>query len=264
MSLFPDPLKAVSQARQAIGSVLKGKPKAAIQHVAGGVNAIAGSQVIQAVFPVQAIPKAIIAGAVQGGKKGALAAAQNSLKNPVLKAMYGAVGLAFPPFAPLSAGTIAGMEASSRLLDAYESKNAKEAAAAAMQLAATAQKVKEGDPGAARAMQSITEVGKARELLEDFEKGAPAAVAAVKAMKSSAERGDARAKAGMYLFQAVATRAAQKGVPTKPKIRIAHEAPTMVSLVSAAMRSPSGVRLGGFSVLSTGRILYKGKGVRKR
>jgi len=257
-------MKVLRTVRNAASSVSKGKIKTATRQVASAVNQISGSPVIQAVFAPVAIPQSIVSGAIAGGPKGALNAAQQALKNPVLKAGYVAAGVAFPPFAPLSAGAIASMEASSRLLDAYESKDPKMAAAAALQLATTIRNAQAGDPGAARARQAINEIDATRKIFDDFQRGAPDAKKQIEALKKKAKAGDKRAQAGVRALDFVASRASIKGkVPVKAAIMGQKEKPDLMALVSAAVRTPSGVRIGDFSVLKTGRILHKGKPVRK-
>jgi hypothetical protein len=264
MSLFPDPMKVVHTARAAVSSAAKLKVKKAVKQSARAVNEVTRANVVQALFPAQAIPKVIISGAISGGKRGALESAQSVLKNPVLKAGYVAVGIAFPPFAPLSAGTIASMEAASRLLDGVEAKDPKVVAQASLQLAKTLENARNGDPGAARAQQMIGELEKTRDIFDDFQKGAPAAKQAIDEIRARAKRGDKRAQVGAHMLEFVATRAGLKGkAPLKAAIAGAKNSPSITSLVAAAIRSPSGVRIGDFSVLSTGRILHKGKPVRK-
>ena len=41
------------------------------------------------------------------------------------------------------------------------------------------------------------------------------------------------------------------------------KAPGLLAGVSAGVNSPKGLRMGDFSILSTGRILYKGKSIRR-
>lgn len=264
MGLFPNPIKVLRTVRNAASSVSKGKIKTATRQVASAVNQISGSPVIQAVFAPVAIPQAIVSAGIAGGPKAAIAAAHGVLKNPVLRAGYVAAGIAFPPFAPLSAGAIASMEAASRLLDAYESKDPKVAAAAALQLAKTIQNAVAGDPGAARARQVINEIDATRDIFGDYQKGAPDAKKAIDALKARAAAGDKRAQAGVRALEFVSSRAAIKGkVPVKGHLMAHREKPDMMALVSAAVRTPSGIRIGDFSVLKTGRILHKGKPVRK-
>lgn len=263
MSLFPDPMKALKSIKHAATAVVHGKVKKAAHHVAVGVNEVTRAHVVQAVFPAQAIPKAIVSAAIAHGPKGALDAAHEALKNPVMKGKLMAGAVVFPPLAPLSAAGIGGMEASSRLLDAAESKDPKAAAAAAMQLAATAVAAKDGIAGAARAKQSLTELGSARAVWNDLQKGAPKAQEAVAMLKKAAAAGDKRAKAGIQTLEFVAARAHLKGqAPKKVGLTAHRESPSLLAATAAAINAPSGIRVGDFSVLRTGRILHKGKALR--
>lgn len=257
--IFPDPVKAIKNVGRAIGAVTHGQVKKAVQHLGDGVNNIAGAHAIQAVFPTKAIPAAIFSAAASHGPKGALDAAHNVVKNPVTKAAYMAAGIAFPPFAPLSAGAIGAMEGSSRLLDGLESGNPKAVASAAFSIAATTARAKAGDAGAARAVQSIDTVRSARELLSKVSNGNKGAQSTVDALRRSAATSPA-AKSKLHTYESVAARAALKGSLPSEAVNALHKnAPSLMAMVATALRSPAGVKIGDFSVLSTGRVLHKGK-----
>lgn len=260
-SILPDPLKVVKEAGAAVGSLAHLKVKKAVQHMGRGVNQITGSAVLQAAFPALA-PANVVNGAITGGKKGALKAAQSYLKNPIAKATYGAVGLVFPPLAPLSAGVVAGMEASSRVLDGLESKDPKAVAAAALQFAATEMHAADGVTGAARGLDLLKKTAAARGIAEGLISGNPEVAKAVAETKKLAASGDVKAQAAHHLLTAVTLREASK-TSQKSKVHAAARkaSPSLLALVQSAMRSPHGVRIGDFSVLRTGRVLHKGKSI---
>jgi hypothetical protein len=260
--LLPDPLKIVKQAGRAIKDVAHIKIKKAVKDVGRGVNQITGSALIQTAFPVYAVPANIVNGAVTGGSVGALKAAQSVLKNPVAKATYAAAGLIVPPLAPATAGVVAGMEATSRVLDALESKDPKAIAAAALSYASTAAQAANGIPGAVRAMDLLKKTQAARGIAGQILSGDAGATKAAADTKKLALSGDAKAQAAHHLLSSVLLRQASKSnAPAAPAVRAAarKETPSLVAEVHAALTSPHGVRIGDYSVLRTGRVLHKGK-----
>jgi len=260
---LPDPMKILKDAGSAVSNLAQGKVKKSVQALGAGVNQITGSALIQAAFPVVA-PANIINGAVTGGKAGAIKAAQSFLKNPTAKATYSAVGLIFPPLAPVSAGAVAGMEAASRVLDGIEAKDPKAIASAALQFAATQALASDGNPGAKRALDYIEKTSKARGIADLMMAGDHEAQAAAATLKKQAASGDKAAQAANHLLSSVLVRqSAKKGSPQKPAIHGAarSEAPNLLAQVHAAMTSPAGLRIGDFSVLRTGRVLHKGKAI---
>lgn len=263
-SLFPDPLKAARDVGHAAGNVAHLKIAKAAADLGKAANQIAGSQVIQAAFPGSAIPASILAGAVSGGPKGALKAAHDVAKNPVLKGTITAVGVVFPPFAPVSAGAVAGLEASGRLIDGIESKDPKQIAQAALQIASTTALAAGGNEGAQRALDTINKVQGARNLAGRLAKGDPKAAAEVAGLASKAATGDPKASSALATFHAVTAREALRGkLPAKAAHAVHAEAPSLMSMVGAALNTPAGVRVGDFSVLRTGRILHKGASLKK-
>lgn len=259
--IVPDPMKILKSIGAAAGNLAHGKISASVKSLGRGVNQITGSQIIQAAFPVVA-PANIVNGAVTGGKSGAVKAAQSFLKNPVAKATYTAVGVVFPPIAPVTAGAVAGMEASSRLLDGLESKDPKMVASAALQLAATQVLSKDGIPGATRALDYIDKTGKARGIAGNILSGDPEAQKSMAELKKLADSGDPKAQAAHHLLSAVVLRESAK-TPAKPAVHAAgrEASPTLLAQVHSAMTSPHGLRIGDFSVLKTGRVLHKGKAI---
>ncbi len=258
--VFPDPMKVLKQVGHVASDVVHLKAQRAVKDLGRGVNQITGSQIIQAAFPVAA-PANILNGAVTGGKSGALKAARSFLKNPIAKATYSAVGLVFPPAAPISAAAVAGMEAASRVLDGIESGDPKAVAAGALQFASTEALAGAKIPGAQRALDTITKVAKARDVVTDIMKGDPHAVAAAADLKKKAASGDKKAQEAHHVLSAVLVRHsfAKKLPPVQHAAQ--KESPTLMAQVHAAMNSPQGLRLGKFAVLRTGRVLYNGKGI---
>lgn len=258
-SLLPDPMIVVKSLGHAVTDAAHLKISRSVKDLGRGVNQITGSQIIQAAFPVVA-PANIVNGAVTGGKSGAIKAAQSFLKNPIAKATYTAVGVVFPPIAPVTAGAVAGMEAASRLIDGLESKDPRMIASAALQLASTQLLAHDGIPGAQRALEYIDKTGKARGIAELIGKGDGAAIAAANELKKQAASGDPKAAAAHHLLSAVLFRQSGK-TPQKPAIHAAGKsnAPTLLAQVHAAQNSPHGLRIGDFTVLRTGRLLHRGK-----
>lgn len=264
--LLPDPFKIFTGLTRTAKDLTHLKIQSAVKNLGSSVDQIAGSQIIQAGFP-GVVPAAILNGAVTGGKAGALKAARSFLKNPVAKATYAAVGVILPPVAPISAGMIAGMETASRLIDGIESKDPKAIAAAALSLASTEVQAAGGIPGAVRALDTIDKAKKAMGIVERIGLGDGAAIKSVADLKAQAAKGDPKAQAAQHVLQAALMREGfKKTAPTPAKKAIAKtalkEMPSLAAQVHAAYSSPTGVRIGNYSVLSTGRLLLKGKGLK--
>lgn len=249
------------------GLITHGKFLRAAKAAGGAVGQVTSNHAIQAAFPMLAVPASVVAGAAAKGPKGALAAVQNFGKNPIIKAELAAVSVAFPPLAPATAAGIAAMEASSRVVDAIRSGDPKKMAAAAMQIGGTQLAAAAGNLDAARGLQLIKDVDKARKLVNG---AAPEALAAVKA---AAKGGNAKAKTLLTIIQHQAIREAHKETQSKdPHVRAAgrqrliaaeKSAPGILVGTMAALKTPKGVRFGDFALLGTGRILHKGKPVRQ-
>lgn len=263
-SLLPDPVKIVKDLGHAASDLVHLKVQKAAQHVGSGVNQITGSSIIQAGWP-GIVPAHILNGAVTGGKAGAVKAAQGFLKNPVAKSTYAAVGLVFPPVAPISAGMVAGMEASSRLIDGLESKDPKLIAQAALQLASTQAQAAAGIPGAQRALDIINKTSVAKDLAVGLLTGDQKALASHAALKKQADAGDLKAKSAKHMADvAMAREAMRKNHPGSKDAKAAMKkvAPSLASEVHAALTSPHGIRIGNFAVLSTGRVVRKGRAMK--
>lgn len=263
-SLFPDPIKAAKDVGHAAGNLAHGKISRAAGDLGRAANQIAGSQIIQAAFPGSAIPASVLAGAVSGGPKGALDAAHAVAKNPALKGVISATGVVFPPLAPVSAGAVAGLEASGRLLDGLDSKDPKAIAAAALQIASTTALAASGSPGAQRAIDTVQKVQAARDLAGRLAAGDSKAATEVAALTSCAASGNAKAKDALSTFHAVTARESLRGkLPASAAHAIHTEAPSLLSMVGSALNTPSGVKVGDFTVLRTGRILHRGSPIKR-
>ena len=263
--LLPDPFKIFTGVTRTAKDLTHLKIQSAVKNLGSSVDQIAGAQIIQAGWP-GVVPAAILNGAVTGGKQGALKAARSFLKNPVAKATYAAVGVILPPLAPVSAGMVAGMESASRLLDAIESKDPKKIAEASLSIASTEAQAAGGIPGAVRALDLIDKTKKAMSIVERIGAGDGAAIRGASDLAAQAKAGDSKAQAALHVLQAAQMRqgfkktapaAAKKVVKTALK-----EMPSLAAQVHAAYSSPTGVRIGNYSVLSTGRLLLKGKGLK--
>jgi hypothetical protein len=263
-------MKIVRSIGRAADKAVHGKILKSVAELGRIGNEVAGSNVIAAAFPTTMIPGNVLAGAVSGGKKGALASAHKVLDNPVAKGLYTGMGVVFPPIAPATAGMVAAMEGSSRLLDGLESKDPKQIASAALSLAMTAKNAGAGIPGSQRAIAGIHQVEKMRELLHQADSGVPEAVKAVSRVLAGEKSSDRSQQLAASLLKAIAARKVLKGhaPPPKPGARapskILHDQePDLLSMVHTALTTPAGVRIGDFSVLKTGRLLHKGKNLRR-
>ncbi len=134
-SLPGDAASAVTGRRGLLGShgsvmdVLHGHFGAAVKDAGHAVSKITDNHLIQASFGSIAVPASILSAAVQHGPHGALDAVANAARNRVTKAELAALAVIIPPLAPASAGGIAAMEATSRLVDGIRSKNPRPPAA---------------------------------------------------------------------------------------------------------------------------------------
>jgi hypothetical protein len=251
-----------------LGLLAKGKVAKAAKATGKAVSKVVSNPIIQASFPIATVPASIISGAVAGGPKGALKAAKTFSKNPIFKAELAAAGVLFPPVAPASAAGLAAMEATSRVVDGINSKDPKKIGAAIVQVAGTQLLASQGNADAKRALNLMKDVNAAKKVVLGKVPGAmPKILAGVKA-------GDKKAKKALDLVQKVAVRNAgqvvkSKTAPPKKKAAAAKmiakaqiKKPGLATGTLAALNSPKGIRVGDFSVLSTGRILYLGRPVR--
>lgn len=232
-------------------------------NLGSAADTVAGAGIIQAASPMLKAPVDVINAASKGATN-AVQAAQKFLALPGAAKEFGALALEIPDFRPNSAESVAAVEAVSRLLDALNSGKPEVVARAAMQRAAT-EAMSKKYPGAARAVNLLKEVSAGRKLVGDAAKNVPQAKNAILKLKKAAlQPANKKAKTGFGQLQTIAAREAVHGrLPKDAVHKLAVGSPTLLSLVQMAKRTPSGVRLGDWSVLATGRILHKGKPIRK-
>lgn len=264
--------RGVLGGRGVFGELTRFHLAGAVKAAGGAVAKVGSNHLLQATMGNIAVPAALIGAAAQHGPKGALMAAKSAANNPITKAELAAAGVIFPPVAPISAAGIAGMEGVSRIVDGIRSKDPAMIAQAAMQVAGTQLLAKAGNPGAARALRVMSTVDQARKVVQGTVPGASRQVAAV---MNAARSGNASAKSLLTVIQHQAVREAHKTVASskappaaKAKARklitkAQVKAPGLLAPTVAAFKAPRGVRAGDFAVLRTGRILYRGKPVRK-
>lgn len=257
-------------ARKGVGGLLvRGKVGKAAQLAAHSTSKLLQNPVIQASFPIATIPAGVLTATIAHGPKGGLKALESVAKNPIIKAEIVAAGVIFPPAAPASALGIAALEASSRVVDGIHSKDPKKVAAAVVQVAGTKFLAANGNADAKRALTLMKDVNAARKVALGKAPGAmPKILAGVRA-------GDKRAKNALELVQKVAVRhaaqvSASSSAPPRKKQLAAKliakaqvKKPGLTVGMLTALSSPKGVRVGDFALLRTGRILYRGKPVRK-
>ena len=248
----------------------KGKVKKAVKATGAAVQKITKNPLIQATYPPAMIPAHLISAAAAKGPKGALAAAKQYAQNPVIKAELAAVAVVFPPVAPASAAGIAAMEATSRIVNGINSKDPKKIASAVIQVAATQAMAKAGSKEAARALNLMKDTQTAQKIAKGL-KGA----AAIKRIAAQAKAGNPAAKRAAEMVQSAAIRNAAQVLASKnapPKKALAArkllttaqlKKPGLTTGTLTALAVPKGMRLGDFSLLRTGRILYRGKPVRE-
>jgi hypothetical protein len=250
------------------GSLLiKGKIARAAKATGRSVSLVAGNPIISSTFGSVAIPADIVAAAVSKGPTGALEAAKRAVSNPLTKAKLAALAIVMPPMAPLSAGGLASMEAASRLVDGLQSKDPRIIASAATSLAVTMAEASRGNPDAKRALAVIDEVREARKVLASKVPGL------INRVQNLAARGDPRAQKTMNVLSAVKVRAALRTTKSTNKVVAAKarkvvaaaqkKAPDLVAGMTAAVNTPRGLRVGDVAVLSTGRLLLRGRPIRK-
>lgn len=261
--------KGLLGSKGTLGLLAKGKISKAAKATGAAVSKVANNPIIQAAYVPATVPTAVVSGAVARGKKGALDAVKKFGKNPIIKAELVAAGILFPPVAPASAAGLAAMEASSRVVDGINSGDPKKIAAAAVQIAGTQLLASQGNPAAKRALTVMKDVNSARKI-------ALGKVGGIGNIQAAAKQGNAGAKKALDLIKAQAVRnaaqvASDKKAPPKKKAaarnllaRAQVKAPALTAGTLAALNSPKGVKVGDFSLLRTGRILYRGKPIRKK
>lgn len=251
-----------------VGLLLKGKVQKAAKATGKAVSSVTTNPLIQGSFTPITVPTSIVSSVVGHGPKGGLRAAKSFTKNPVVKAELAAVGVLVPPLAPASAGALAAMEAGSRVIDGINSKDPKKVAGAVMQVAGTQLLASQGNPDAKRALTLMKDLNVARKIALGQKGG-------IAGLQRAAKSGSKAAKKALGLVQHQALRNAHqtvnsKNAPRKEKLAARNlitkaqtKAPGLLAGTLAALQSPKGVRVGDFSLLRTGRILYRGKPIRK-
>lgn len=291
-----DPFKSVSRAAKSVVRSVKGavrgtggafksliklKPREAGKQMAKAVTSVTNNKILQAGWPGTMVPAAVLGGAAKGGPKGAIAAARQVMKNPLIKAELAVASVLFPPVAPLSGAAVAATESASRVYDALRSGNLKQIGAAAVQVAATSAAAASGNPQAQRALKAFRTVEKGYKVARGAMAGVPSikkkissAKSRLKApIKTKAQSKSAKtAQKQLSIAQMLTTRLALKDLSSRDKntrkrasqliARLQRENPMLVAAVKAAFESPRGLTIGKFSVIRTGRILLNGKPVR--
>lgn len=257
-------------ARKGVGGLLvRGKVGKAAKLAAHSTSKLLQNPVIQASFPIVTVPAGVLTATIAHGPKGAMQALKSVASNPLIKAELAAAAVVFPPAAPASALGIAAMEAGSRVVDGINSKDPKKVAAAAVQVAGTKLLAGQGNADAKRALTVMKDLSSARKLAGGKNRGL------FQQITAAAKAGDKKAKKRLDLVQFVAVRRAgqvansttakpaQKQAAGKLIAKAQLKKPGLTVGTLTALSSPKGVRIGDFSLLSTGRILYQGRPVRK-